>query len=100
MAASALPVTTVNCGSGQSYTITPDPGYQVADVLVNGSSVGAVTTYTFSNVQAASTIDASFVAIPPTLSSTALTAFGDVCLNNTAGPNTFTINGIYLRTLM
>ncbi|MFN8246365.1 MAG: hypothetical protein U0T56_08310 [Ferruginibacter sp.] len=89
-------VTTVNCGSGQSYTITPDPGYQVADVLVNGSSVGAVTTYTFSNVQAASTIDASFVAIPPTLSSTALTAFGDVCLNNTAGPNTFTINGIYL----
>src|SRR5215831_16987325 len=31
-------VTTVNSGASQSYTITPDPGYHVADVLVDGVS--------------------------------------------------------------
>ena len=32
---------------GDSYTvnITPNPGYQIADVLVNGTSVGAVNSY-------------------------------------------------------
>ncbi len=47
-------------GGGQSFTITPDPGCQVADVLVDGSSVGAVTGFTFSNVNADHTISSSF----------------------------------------
>ncbi len=34
---------TLNAGSSQSFTITPDAGYHVADVLVDGLSVGAVT---------------------------------------------------------
>ncbi|MEG0750547.1 MAG: Stk1 family PASTA domain-containing Ser/Thr kinase [Oscillospiraceae bacterium] len=51
-------------GSSQSlvYTITPNAGFAVADVLVDGASVGAVTTYTFSNVQSDHTISASFKA--------------------------------------
>jgi len=53
--------TGVNYGGSQSYTITPDVNYAVSDVLVDGSSVGAVTTYTFSSVAAAHTISASFV---------------------------------------
>jgi hypothetical protein len=53
--------TAVNHGANQSYTITPDPGYKVADVLVDGSSVGAITTYTFTNVTAAHTISATFM---------------------------------------
>jgi hypothetical protein len=52
--------TSVNAGSNQSYTITPATGYHVLDVLVDGSSVGAVTSYTFSNVLAAHTIAATF----------------------------------------
>jgi hypothetical protein len=47
-----------------TLTITPNSGYQVADVLVDGSSVGAVTTYTFSNVTTGHTISATFSAIP------------------------------------
>src|SRR5439155_10217865 len=41
----------VSPGANQSFTITPNACYHVADVLVDGSSVGAVPTFTFSNVQ-------------------------------------------------
>ncbi|HRI05057.1 MAG TPA: InlB B-repeat-containing protein, partial [Pyrinomonadaceae bacterium] len=53
-------VTNVTADASQSYTITPNAGYKVADVLVDGASVGAVTTYTFNNVQATHTISATF----------------------------------------
>src|SRR5207249_307710 len=51
---------TVNHGANQSFTVTPNTNYHVADVLVDGSSVGAVTTYTFNNVTTTHTIVASF----------------------------------------
>ena len=50
----------VDYGADQSFTITPDANYHVLDVLVDGSSVGAVTSYTFTNVTADHTISASF----------------------------------------
>ncbi len=53
----------VIAGADQSFTITPDSGYQVADVLVDGASVGAVTSYTFNNVMANHTIAASFAML-------------------------------------
>ena len=46
----------VSNGASRAFTITPNSGYRVASVLVNGTSVGAVTTYTFSNVTANHTI--------------------------------------------
>jgi hypothetical protein len=49
-----------NYGTNKTYTITPRTGYSIANVLVDGSSVGAVTTYTFSNITATHTISASF----------------------------------------
>ncbi|UAY51600.1 beta strand repeat-containing protein [Ferruginibacter albus] len=52
--------TSVNAGSSQSFTITPNTGYVIADVLVDGSSVGAVSSYNFTNVLATHTIAASF----------------------------------------
>jgi hypothetical protein len=53
----SVPVAT---GASRSFTIVPDPGYHVADVLVDGASVGPVLSYTFGNVQANHTIAVSF----------------------------------------
>ena len=61
----------VNCGTDQTFTIAPDACYQIADVLVDGSSVGAVTSYTFTNVSATHTIAASFVPLTYTITATA-----------------------------
>lgn len=44
-----------------TFTIKPDKGYIVKDVLIDEVSVGAVTTYTFSSVKANHTIEAKFV---------------------------------------
>jgi subtilisin-like proprotein convertase family protein len=57
-----VPVGSVAVGQGwdQDFTITPSSGYSVADVLVDGTSVGAQTSYTFTNVTADHTIAASF----------------------------------------
>ena len=54
----------VNSGASQSFTILPDLGYEVDAVTVNGINQGAITTYTFNNVTADQTINATFKAIP------------------------------------
>ena len=56
----------VNYGGNQTFNITANTGYYIVDVRVNGSSVGAVSSYTFNNVQAAYTISATF-ALSPTI---------------------------------
>src|SRR5207249_10820490 len=61
----------VNDGDSQSFTITPDANYHVADVLVDGSSVGAVTSYTFSNVTANHSVAASFAIDTYTITASA-----------------------------
>ena len=53
----------VNTGSDQTFTISPDSGFVVSDVRVDGVSMGAVTTFTFSAVDADHTIDAQFVVV-------------------------------------
>ena len=58
----------VNHGASQTFTITPSTGYTIASVLVDGVSQGTPNSYTFSNVTAAHTIQATFAAIPYTLS--------------------------------
>ena len=56
---------TILCsGSHQTYTITPDSGFQVADVIVDGVSVGMVRTYTFTNLTSNHTISATFSPLP------------------------------------
>jgi hypothetical protein len=62
------PGTTVkNAGENQTFTITAGSGYHVESVTVDESSVGAVTSYKFTNIQADHTITASYAAdeIPP-----------------------------------
>lgn len=48
-------------GKDQTFTINAINGYRIADVLVDGKSVGNVSTYTFENVKANHTIQAKFV---------------------------------------
>lgn len=69
---SPVGTTRVNYGTSQSYTITPAAGYSIASVTVDGSSVGAVSSYTFSNVNKNHTIAATFA--PATISSYTITA--------------------------
>ncbi len=54
--------TDVNAGDDQTYTITPNGGFHIVDVLIDGVSVGATSSYTFTNVQADRTIHATFAA--------------------------------------
>ena len=53
----------VRGGRDQTFTITPDQGYAVSDVQIDGESVGAVTSYTFENVRKAHTIAVSFAKV-------------------------------------
>ena len=48
-------------GRDQTFTITPDKGYAVANVKIDGKSIGAVKSYTFENVSSPHTIEAIFV---------------------------------------
>ncbi|MBK9302395.1 MAG: hypothetical protein IPM94_00415 [bacterium] len=61
----------VTQGSSRSFTITPNVGYAVADVLVNGLSVGPLTGYTFDDVQDGGTIHATFATRTFAISATA-----------------------------
>ncbi|MEW6555149.1 MAG: IPT/TIG domain-containing protein [Actinomycetota bacterium] len=55
-----LGATTVPFGGSQHYDIAASTGYHITDVEVDSSSVGAVTTYDFTDVTANHTIDAFF----------------------------------------
>jgi|GEM_PF-1390892 len=55
---------TVTEGGSQSFKITPDTGYEIADVLLNGISVGKISSYTFGNVLRNHSLEAFFSPIP------------------------------------
>ena len=57
-------VTTVQSGANQTYTITPNTGYQIATLTVDGISLAPISSYTFTNVTATHTIDVTFTNAP------------------------------------
>ncbi|WP_235840161.1 fibronectin type III domain-containing protein [Citrifermentans pelophilum] len=63
----------VSQGTSQTFKIAPATGYQIQAVTVDGVSVGAVASYTFSNVVANHKIAASFAAATPTPDTTTAT---------------------------
>jgi len=75
---SISPSGTVQVASGApaTFAILPNSGYTILGVTVDGSSVGAVTSYTFQNVTATHTIAATFTAV----------AVNTYWINVTAGP--------------
>ncbi len=77
-------------GNNQMFTITPDPGYTISDVLVDGNSVGNPSSYEFINVTADAAINASFLLIPEPSCSNAV-----AYRINAGGPSGLGANGIF-----
>lgn len=71
-----LTTVTVLDGASQSFSIAPAAGYRIADVKVDGASVGAVASYTFANVKAAHSISATFALNPASYTITASAGTG------------------------
>lgn len=61
-------VVTVTKGQSRTFTFTPDSGYHIEDVLVDGVSVGTAGSYTFSNVQGDHELEVIFAETRYTLS--------------------------------
>lgn len=64
----------VQPGQSITYTITPTAGYQISNVTVDGISQGAITKYTFTNIQTNHNISASFTLVSPLTSSSPSTS--------------------------
>jgi hypothetical protein len=72
--------------SSNAAGLTPGTVYYYHAYATNAGGTGYGNEQTFTTL-----------SLTPTLSATALAAFGNVCLNTTAGPNSFTINGSALN---
>ena len=88
-------VHTYTYGSMPVYTITPNAGYHISDVKVNGTSVGAVTTYTFPAITANKTIEAIFAADAYTVTVATLT---NGTITGPAGPFAYGATPTYTIT--
>ncbi len=90
----------VGDGQDQAFTITADTGYHILDVLVDGSSVGAVSTYTFTNVVADHTI-AAFFTLNALLVDSTFDASADstALMTNGAGQDWYESRGTLSSTL-
>ena len=56
----------VNHGEDKTFTITPNEGYIIGDLIVDGQSVGPDNSYTFNDVSEEHTIHAIFCLVTPT----------------------------------
>ncbi len=86
----------VSSGGSQTFSITPSTGYRVNSVLVNGVSVGAVSSYAISNVTGNKTITASFTPITYTITAGVTGGGGSISPTgavqlNSGSSKTFTI---------
>lgn len=76
----------ISAGQSLNYLMTPDSGASIVDVLVNGVSIGAVSSYTFVNVNSNQTIHVIFssggVTVAGTVEVAALTELPRTGNNN------------------
>jgi hypothetical protein len=86
---SPLGVITISPAGSQIYMITPNVGYHIVEVIVDGVSQGVLPTYTFSNVNISHTISATFAADSFTITSTA----GANGIISPLGPTAVVANG-------
>ena len=87
----------VTQGTNKTFAVTAGSGYQIANVTVDATSLGAVSTYTFTNVTANHSISATFQATsgvnialnkPATSQSSESTSVGPSKANDSDGTNT------------
>ena len=90
---STITSVTVNQGVTQSFSITPLSGYTITAVAVDGVPIGAVTSYSFSNVTANHTLTAVFTAIPGRIN-VALQANGGVAIASSTYSANFPVASI------
>ncbi len=79
-------------GASQAFTIKPNLNCHIADVKVDGVSVGAVESYTFSNLKAGHTINATFNG---TKLLTGITVTGPQTTMTVSGTQTLTATARY-----
>ena len=60
----------VDAGANQTFTFTPDIGYKIGNIQVDGEDLGEIPSYTFKNVKEQHTISVSFVKIVSTITAT------------------------------
>ena len=72
----------VKSNAKTTFAIIPDYGYVVKDVQVNGASVGAVESYTFSNPKENATIHADFAAVNVSYENGDVVISSEAALNN------------------
>ncbi|MEF3254199.1 MAG: hypothetical protein K6348_01330, partial [Deferribacterales bacterium] len=72
----------VDAGDHKTFTITPNNDYKIKDVKVDDVSVGAVSTYTFTNIMSNHTIEATFEKVVT-----------QIIIILQIGNNKFTVNG-------
>lgn len=82
----------VACGADQPFSIVPASGFGVADVLVDGNSVGPVTTFTFLDVAENHTIAATFVDIAPPTSEVLAPNGGEILLRGATATITWSMS--------
>lgn len=88
---SGTPVPSTNL-SGINFSsnvagLTPNTTYYYHAYATNAAGTGYGNEQTFTTL-----------SLTPTLNATTLAAYGNVCINTTAGPNSFTISGSALNT--
>ncbi|OGP71564.1 MAG: hypothetical protein A2W09_05650, partial [Deltaproteobacteria bacterium RBG_16_50_11] len=80
-------------GADQTFTITPDMGYHVAGVSIDGPNMGVLSTYTFNNVTSDHAIHATFEINPPKISvSPSSHNFGNIYLGTTPIAQSFILS--------
>ncbi|OQW91410.1 MAG: hypothetical protein BWK78_04725 [Thiotrichaceae bacterium IS1] len=95
---SPVGVKVLACGASQPYSITPSANFKVANVLVDSSSVGAITSYSLSctcpnGTNVTKTILASFAALVSNIAVNPTSGdFGQVALNSTSVAQSFAIS--------
>ncbi len=57
-------------GASQTFTFAPQAGYHVANVTVDGQSLGSIESYAFSNITGNHTISVNFSAVTYTITAT------------------------------
>jgi len=82
----------VPAGGSQTFTITPNPGYTINQVIVDGQNQGPITTYSFTNIQTNHTLSVTFKQQSPSPAIEPLHVVGNQI--QTASNKIITLHGV------